>query len=313
MRISMSLLGAILITLTTIACGANGEPNGTVVGTMAPTPTPVIINTPTPHVVPVATDLPTATVTPQPSPALTPVPPTPKPTDTQAPSPTSTASPTPTSMPTPTPTLVPTLTPVPMPTSTIIPTSTPMPTSTPVPEPTLEPTAVSTPLPTLTPTPQPIASEGNGDWIYFGPECPDAYDNCAFYSSEHVFMSLEAYSDTNESFYDEAGVRISCWRGSPSLVFDGGGPWIGGTGRTGLNVRFASAKPEEGTHFRTDDNDFEYVEFDRTESAGIIAFIEDAERQRKDVTFGAVGDYDTVVADFDVTGFTTNYQRLPCS
>ena len=28
---------------------------------------------------------------------------------------------------------------------------------------------------------------------------------------------------------------------------------------------------------------------------------------------GASSDYATVVADFDVTGFTTNFQRLTCS
>ena len=155
--------------------------------------------------------------------------------------------------------------------------------------------------------------EGAGDWTYFGPECPDGFENCALVYSEIQFISLRAYYDTNESFYDEPRIRVSCWGNAPRFVFDGGGPWIGGGGRSGLSLRFAEQGLENGTYFWTDDNDFEYVGFDRRDSLNILAFFEQAERLGKDVTMGVSGDYDTVVADFDVAGFTTNFQRLPCS
>ena len=173
------------------------------------------------------------------------------------------------------------------------------------------------PPPTPRPTPTPANSDplppGNGDWTYFGPECPDGFGNCAQVYTQNQFISLDAYNDTNQSFYDDASIRISCWRNAPSLVFDGGGEWIGGVGRTGLNIRTTEQAIEEGIYFWTEDNDLEYVGFDRRESLNILALFEQAERLGKDVTMGVSGDYDTVVADFDVTGFTANFQRLPCS
>lgn len=127
-------------------------------------------------------------------------------------------------------------------------------------------------------------------------------------------MSLGAYYDTNESFYDEPSIRVSCFRGRSGFTFDGGGPWIA-LGETSLNIRFGDQTAGEGTFYRTDkgSDSLESVWFSERDSRDIVEFIEQAEHQGKDVTMGVSGDIDTVVADFDVTGFTTNFQRLPCS
>ena len=303
-----------LVSLAVLMIACSTEPLPTDVPTRTPEPTiPTIIAQ-------IPTLVPTITPTPEPTATSTAIPvpttaPTLLPTPTKAPIPT--ARPTPTPIPTPTPTAIPLPTPTPYPTQTPYPTYTPYPTPTLAPTPTLTPTA--TPTPTVTPIPTPVPtispsqSVNNGDWTYFGPDCPDAHENCASFPSDHQFISIKSYDDTNEDFYDEPGVRISCRRGYPSFVFDGGGPWIGGIGTTGLNARFVSDAIEDGQWFWTEDNEFEYVGFERMESAGIINIIQDADLQDRDLIFGVSGDYDTVVADFDVTGFTTNYQRLPCS
>ena len=153
-RILLSLIGVQI----TMACATDG-PNVTIVGTMAPTPTPIVINTPTSHVVPVETDTPTTMATPSPSPTqmptmtATPAPPTPVPT--AVPEPTATPVPTATLVPTPTPTATP------VPTATLVPT--PTPTATPVPTATLvpTPTPTATPVPTPTPTPTPVPVLGS--------------------------------------------------------------------------------------------------------------------------------------------------------
>ena len=127
-------------------------------------------------------------------------------------------------------------------------------------------------------------------------------------------MSLRAYYDTNERFYDEPSIRMSCFDGNPNFTFDGGGPWIA-LGEAGLNLRFAEQEAGEGTYYWTDSgsSSLESIWFKRRDTRDILAFLEQADRQGKDVTMGVSGDYDTVVADFDVSGFTTNFQRLPCS
>ena len=45
----------------------------------------------------------------------------------------------------------------------------------------------------------------------------------------------------------------------------------------------------------------------------MVRFIKSAEVQRRDVTMEISGGPAAVVAHFDVTGFSTNFQRLPCS
>ena len=330
-KLLSTLIVSALILLLLISCTSQPPPTAsppTSVPTDAPTFTPLPPPTAQPAQVstsPPATPTTEPPATPQPTVREIPTPvPTPTPTPTLAP----TAPPPPTYTPYPTATLYPTYTPYPTATSVPTPTpaptatatATPNPTSTPEPTFTRQTTATATtapePTPTVTNTPTalPPLPAGNGDWTYFGPECPDGFENCAPFKSDDVnFISLDSHYDTNESFYDEPGIRVSCFRGNPGFTFDGGGPWIEGNGRSGLNLRFAEQEPENGTFYWTDDNDFEYVGFDRRDERDILTFLEQAERQGKDVRMGVSGDYDTVVADFDVTGFTTNFQRLPCS
>ena len=290
--------------------------------------------TPSPAATVEPTGPPTLTPTLEPTPATTETPVTNTPTPTETPQPTATSEPSPTPAPSPTPTVAPTWTPVPTWTPTPEPTITPTPTAPPTPEPavtpeatptpeptptliptaTLEPTATPTPMamrePTLTPPP---VADG-GDWRYFGPDCPDAYPNCVSFASDNPFVSLRAYYDTNERFYDEPSIRVSCILGNPGFTFDGGGPWIG-LGETGFSIRFEDQDIKASEWYWTDrgSGDLEAIWFSTQDTRDILAFLEQADRQGKNVRMGVSGDYDTVVADFDVTGFTTNSQRLPCS
>ena len=77
------------------------------------------------------------------------------------------------------------------------------------------------------PTPDPLSlprkpQTTNGDWVYFGPECPSGYGNCASITSEDVnFITLEAYEDGGRPIHKRADIRISCWEGSPNFTFTG--------------------------------------------------------------------------------------------
>ena len=186
------------------------------------------------------------------------------------------------------------------------------------PRPTAKLTTTATLRPTTRATPAPLLPEGNGNWIYFGPECPDGFGNCALLPSDKVSLLLEAYYNANESFHDEPDILVSCFRGNSYFTFDGGGPWIA-LGEARMNIRFASQGPEEGTHYSTDrgSEDLGSIVFGSRDTNAILKFIQDADQQGKDVRMVVSGDHHAVVAavvaDFDVTGFTTNFQRLPCS
>ena len=284
--------------------------------TSNPSPAPTAIPTQTPTPTSKAVLTPVATAKPQPTPTPTVVP-------TWTPEPTATPTPTHEPTPVPTTTSVPTYTP--QPTYTPLPTYTPIPSSTPYPTPTPFPTPTSVPLtatpsptrmpPTLTPTPTLAPPADSGDWRYFGPECPDAYDNCVSFSTGTSFMSLDAYWDTNESFYDAPNIKFGCGaRKQSAFTFDGGGPWIG-LSESAINIRFEEYGPEQGTRLETafGSDDLETVFFSERDDIQIYVLLEDADQQGKDLTMAVVGDYATVVANFDVTGFTTNFQRLPCS
>ena len=152
----------------------------------------------------------------------------------------------------------------------------------------------------------------NGDWTYFGPECPSGFDNCAIITSDFRFITLDAYDDTNESFYDTPDIDVSCLLGGAFFTFNGGGPWIA-LGETGFSLAIGDG---ERNWFITDrgSDDLESIWFDDDDEQSIIELIQIAERQGDTIRIGAVSEYDSVVvAWFDVTGFTVNYQRLPCS
>ena len=164
------------------------------------------------------------------------------------------------------------------------------------------------PTPTIRPTPVPQVEHG-GDWMYGEVECPKNFDHCDWFISNHpYFISLET-----DYKYDDTSIQVSCYKGEPNFMLVGGGPWIG-VGDIKLNIRFVGRAPEEGTYWTDKVVDaFEWIWFGTQETSSILAYIEEAERQGKDITIETFGDDETVVANFDVTGFTMSYQRLPCS
>ena len=189
--------------------------------------------------------------------------------------------------------------------------------STPTTPPTATPTATSS-----------ITSVNNGDWVYFGPDCDDkvevtsedAYANCGL-SFDTPFITLDAYEDTNESFHEDPSISVDCFLNEISFIFDGGGPSIG-LGGSALSVLIGSPLGTDGDWSKspvlfTDNgsDDLESIWFDRRDSERIVDWVQDAERQDKPLSIGVTANTGSagVIGDFDVSGFQTNFERLPCS
>ena len=122
-------------------------------------------------------------------------------------------------------------------------------------------------------------------------------------------MALDDYDDTNESFYDDVSMRLSCHRDRPLVVLDGGGLWIA-LGETGGSIGIRESDP---VWYWTDvgSDDLARVWFDRRDTVSILDVIAEAERRQQPLKIGASSDGGTVVAWFDVTGFAIDRACLP--
>ena len=170
------------------------------------------------------------------------------------------------------------------------------------------------------PTPPPIPD--NGDWVYSGPDCPDAYPNCPPITSDLSLIHLPAYeyrNNTNDDFLDAPYIQVACHDESPFFGFNGGGLLIG-EGETGLAIRYGDQEISAASNYYTEESDSTLVTawFDSRDSRAILWFIEQADRQDRDVAIAALSNVGSdeeqvlVIADFDVTGYAVNYERLPC-
>ena len=234
--------------------------------------------------------------------------------------PASTSIPDPTAIPTPSPTATPrppepTATPSPPPTAT----ATVAPAATATPRPTSTPAPVPTPLAIATPTAPPPLANSNRGWFYFDPDCPDAYDNCSPSGSEDLHAMALPPSTFTSTGPDEPYISIVCNyldpHPGPWFLFDAGGAQIG-LGSTFLFVSLIrEGQGGSGTPFtpRTSSSDQEDIWLNSLNSRAITLTLLRAEGLGRDVRIRVSGELDAVTADFDVTGFETNFERLPCS
>ena len=152
--------------------------------------------------------------------------------------------------------------------------------------------------------------------MYIAAECPDEYENCVPEGEVgNSFIALVAYRDADRPPSERAAVGTGCLDGSPVIEFG----WVEGrqiaSDGAVLSIRLAGQGREEGTSFWLagwSDN-LEQAWLNQVDSAAVIGIIKGAERLRQNVTIEASGGPNGVVADFNVRGFTTNFQRLPCS
>ena len=186
-----------------------------------------------------------------------------------------------------------------------IPTNTPVPTA----KDTLRLTSTPAPLPTAISTPILMTDNLFDGWIYYGPDCPDAYSNCAPISTEMEFLALFSYSDNDMPIWDRANIRITCETGA----FDTEGLIIG-TNDSLVGIWIGESESQAKQYFTPYGVEPESVWFARSGYRDIISLIKLAETTNQTLTIGVTAGpgYDTVVRLFDVTGFTVNYNRLPC-
>ena len=114
--------------------------------------------------------------------------------------------------------------------------------------------------------------------------------------------------------FERAGIFIGCWEGTPDFTLNASGRQIASE-EAALKIRFVGQRSEEGISPLIEgwSDDLELVWPSTGDSTEIVRFLESAEIQRRGVTAEISGGPAAVTAHFDVTGFTTNFQRLPCS
>ena len=173
--------------------------------------------------------------------------------------------------------------------------------------PSWSPAATPTPEPTPTATVRPTQSGDNGDWTYFGPECPDGYPNCApGRPTSRPSISLSSYGVA------PAELLLLCSFGSNELLFayeidePAAGLIFNPLGmHIGEGERMEFVFERFGANLLT-------VVFDGETSAEIIRLLLEAESNDLLLTVVASTRVGDVLSNFDITGLAVNVARLPC-
>ena len=138
-----------------------------------------------------------------------------------------------------------------------------------------------------------------GDWVYH------------IVARDWAFISLRSFS----TLTDGPGIRISCLSGKAGFTFDSLGPdisnrigsthvavWVGDEEEPRSGYLVAAGIGEGRT----------FVWLDAADSATVLGVIQEAERENQTFVAAAGGITNSSVGEFDPTGFTVNYARLPC-
>lgn len=189
-------------------------------------------------------------------------------------------------------------------TDTPIPTPTPQPSATPV----STSTSTPTPLPTATPSPRPV---NDGNWLYFGPDCPGSQPNCAEFPTEFHFIALAAEFHMNDTSDNPPGVLVGCFPDGLAMRVTTGGPKLVGAATGGVWIGTDDDPVAE--HIVPQFQGDEVVEFDKAQSITLLQAMQQAESAEQ--TFivvlthagGAEG------GRYFLDGYTANYWRLPCA
>ena len=174
-----------------------------------------------------------------------------------------------------------------------------------------------TPTPTPTRSPAPRRTQSDGDWTYFGSECPGAYSNCVHFSSENNFIALDPFNHYSADFYEkDPYITIVCDSSGMVFEFNTGVPGIG-IGETVLGIAILDG---EKTFFYTYQGLSGSVWFMGADLFDILTVIDEAERRAEVLEIWASADMNDDLADrvsmlayFNPQGFLDNYYRLSCA
>ena len=153
------------------------------------------------------------------------------------------------------------------------------------------------------------ASDVDGAWEYWGPECPDVYENCNPSPTKFERMNLVPLGDWTANPLSRPWIGITCWEGSPLLMFFSSGEQISESGGTSLTVALHGEDPV-GSYSSTS-AEGRGASFGPPDVDEILDLMSIAESEDRELGMVAVGK-ERVEYRFDVTGFDRNLARLPC-
>ena len=164
---------------------------------------------------------------------------------------------------------------------------------------------------TATPTPAPVVSAVRDSWLFFGPECPGAYSNCAPNASERQFITLESLRGLRDpSVILPSFIAVGCspYANGPDFTFY---PEDGTTLPSGaaMSVEVGKGDPVVFSSGIVGSYGIS-LRFWADTSGSIIELIGESEALQATLQISVAGE--SIVESFDVTGFSTNHQRLDC-
>ena len=159
-------------------------------------------------------------------------------------------------------------------------------------------------------------NDGSGHWVYYGPECPNGFDNCATLTSEPEYSSFVGASErhTGEGLGAAPHVHVYCRDNRLDLSFYDTGEWSKGEG-IGIFVRYDAPQSRDnpawvfsGEWFQ--DNSEVLPEL--KDAAEIIEFFGAANYEGQDLVVEFTDGWTTRELFFRTAGFLNNIERLHC-
>ena len=153
-------------------------------------------------------------------------------------------------------------------------------------------------------------SSNRGSWIYASPDCSAKQSAYCYQSSVELIALIAFKVEEEQTFYDRSpAILISCIDERPYFTFDPGGRWIS-LDEAQFSIGYGTNN-WFWTGFGTVTGDLDAYWFALDDSDEIIKLIRNAEDKGNTLTIEA-SDLYSVVAYFEVAGFTTTIRELSC-
>ncbi len=154
------------------------------------------------------------------------------------------------------------------------------------------------------------ASQTDGEWIYGGPLCPKAYENCRSWPTSPERMSLVPLGDWHPDPLFSPSMSISCWEGSPLLALSSSGEEIGESGAASLTVS-SEGQGTAGVYRSTVVVDERSALFQPPVVNEILALLVEADSEGRKLDM-AISGREQLEYRFNLSGTGRNLARLPC-
>ena len=150
----------------------------------------------------------------------------------------------------------------------------------------------------------------DGDWVFKGPDCPEAYSNCLPLRAQPEAITLYPYDPPPPGTIWAPWLTITCPGNEPMVILSAGELLFFEEGSA--SAQFTVDGRQYGPYSPFSEND-QVIALYGPAAAEAVALLADAEANGEDVDVELRSYSESRRFSYAVAGFDRNYRRLPCS